>query len=262
MADDRADHRRSRRPTCGSRLALALDVDDLVAAAAPGPGAAAVVRGGQGRASSCSAPPAPTPSSRWSTSATRSSSTSSCYDIPTTVARRPGCSARSAPRYLTMHAFGGADMLRPASRAFARAPRAPACPSPPPSPSPCSPATATPPPHILPKRVRVAARGRLRRPRLRGRPTCAEAKRLGPAPHRRRPRHPPRRRRRPRPGPRRHARGGRRRRRRPARDRPRGHRRRTDPWPPAARRAVAVGRCAPAGADRRQRSRGRSGRSG
>ena len=93
------------------------------------------------------------------------------HDIPTTVGKaRPRARRRSAPRYLTLHARGGVDMLRAgveglarrreARRAARRRRR---------SRSPCSPATASAPPHILPKRVRRRRRGRLRRHRLRGR---------------------------------------------------------------------------------------------
>ncbi len=108
-----------------------LDVDDLVAALRLARELKPVVRGGQGRARAVQRGRARCDRPRWSTSATRCSSTSSCTTSRPPSARRRGCSARSAPRYLTMHARGGVDMLRAGVEGLARGRgRAPASPAP------------------------------------------------------------------------------------------------------------------------------------
>ncbi len=98
-------------PAIRDHLAIALDVDDIVEArrlakdVAPWFGVAKV-----GLELFAATGPTPWPSS--SDSATRSSSISSCTTSPRPWARRHAWRAPSASSYLTIHAVGGAPMLR------------------------------------------------------------------------------------------------------------------------------------------------------
>ena len=122
------------------RLALALDVDDLVAAtrlaASSGPGS-----GWPRSASSCSRRPAPTPCWRWPARATRSSSTSSCTTSRPPSAGRPRSLGALGVSYLD-HARRreGPRCCAPASTAWPKAPAEPGWTRPSPWPSPSSPA--------------------------------------------------------------------------------------------------------------------------
>ena len=197
-----------------------LDIDDLVVAAAPGPRAATLVRRGQGRPRAVLAPPGPTPSARSIDNGLRRVRRPQAARHPDhRRAGRPACSARSAPATSRCTPAATPTCCGPASRASARAPPRPGCPTRTRWPSPCSPATAAPRRTSCPNRVALAAETGC------GGIVCAaadlvEARQIAPRLLPGRARHPPRRRPTPRPGPRGHAAGGARRGRRPAGHRP------------------------------------------
>ena len=96
------------------------------------------------------------------------------HDIPTTVGRAAGWSARSAPRYLNFHAQGGVPMLTRRRRGLPRRRRrGRAADARSRSPSRSSPATATRRRTSSRKRVQAALEAGCARRRVRRRPTCA-----------------------------------------------------------------------------------------
>ena len=167
-------------PEIRARLALALDVDDLVEAPAPGQRAAALVRRGQGR---------PRALQRGRSRGHRGPGRRRLRGVRRPQAarhphhrrpRRPGCSARSAPATSRCTRAAGVDHLRAGVEGFGRGGR-------PRRPRPARPASGVTVLTSEPRRPRRARRAgghrrgrRLRRHRVRGRATWPRSARLAP----------------------------------------------------------------------------------
>ena len=224
MPDARRPTPPAPRRSCGPALALALDVDDLVAAQR----LAGELRPWFGVAKvglELYSAAGPEVIGRWRRRLRGLRRPQAARHPHHGRPRRPGCSGSLGASYLTVHARGGVDSSGRGRRPPRGRRRRAGAARPWPWPSPCSPATPARPPHILAERVGIAEAAGC------GGMVCAasdlaEVAPARPRPAHRRARHPARGRRRRRPGPAGHARGGHRRRRRRAGHRPGRHQRR------------------------------------